>query len=79
MRAVIVMGLVALLWPVAAGAQGAPATPARGKDITKDEYVERAKQRAAKRFEKADTNHDGVLSAEERRAARGKRKTAAPQ
>jgi hypothetical protein len=54
----------------------------RGGDITKAEYieraVERAKRAAEKRFDKLDANHDGVLSADERgaaRAARSKRKS----
>jgi hypothetical protein len=54
----------------------------RGGDITKAEYIEkavtRAKYAAEKRFDKLDANHDGVLSADERgaaRAARAKRKS----
>jgi hypothetical protein len=54
----------------------------RGGDITKAEYieraVERAKRAAEKRFDKLDANRDGVLSADERgaaRAARSKRKS----
>lgn len=85
MRAILVVGLCALLCPAAAMAQTAPAAPAttapatpraastRGGDITKEQYiehaVERAKRAAEKRFDRMDTNHDGVLSAEERRAA----------
>ena len=87
MRAVLVVGLLVSLCPVVARAQGAapssPETPpssasppsARGgRDITRDEYIERAKRNAEKRFNKLDTNHDGVLTAEERRAGRAKRK-----
>jgi hypothetical protein len=44
-----------------------------GRDITRDEFVERAKVRAEKRFDQMDTNHDGILTAEERRAFRTKR------
>jgi hypothetical protein len=80
MRAVFILGLVVLLIPAAAGAQSDNAkTKSSGGSITKegsitkDEYVDRAKQRAAKRFDKLDTNHDGVLSADERRAARRKK------
>jgi hypothetical protein len=58
------------------------AARARGGDISRAEYiqkaVERAKRAAEKRFDKLDLNHDGVLSAEERgaaRAARAKRKS----
>jgi hypothetical protein len=58
------------------------AVRARGGDITRAEYieraVERAKRAAEKRFDKLDANHDGVLSADERgaaRAARSKRKS----
>jgi len=97
MRAILVVGLCALLCPPAAIAQTAPAAPAatapeapamtapkaphaastRGGDITKEEYieraVERAKRAAATRFDRLDTNHDGVLTAEERRAAHAER------
>jgi hypothetical protein len=88
MRAVVVAGLVALLCPAAAMAQGAPAVPApnaapsKGAGITRDRFIERVKERAAARFDKMDVNHDGVLSAEERRAARGtqaKRRASPPQ
>ena len=58
------------------------AARAKGGDITKAEYIEkavtRAKYAAEKRFDKLDANHDGVLSADERgaaRAARSKRKS----
>lgn len=75
MRAVVVVSLVALLCPTAALAQSASTTAAlRSNGITKDQYVERAKQRAAARFDKADTNRDGILSADEIRAARPKRR-----
>src|SRR5689334_14235514 len=81
MRAILVAILVALSLPGAAIAQSdAPANPApaaqsaprsaRGGDITKEEYVERARHAAERRFDKMDTNHDGVLTADERRAAR---------
>jgi hypothetical protein len=85
MRAILVVSLVALLSPLAALAQNAPApaspsaapAPSRGGDITRDEYiqhaVERARRAAEKRFDRMDTDHDGVLTAEERRAARAQR------
>jgi hypothetical protein len=90
MRAILVVGLLALLCPAAALAQAAPtpATPStasaragaaatRGGDITRDQYIERAVERAKRaaeaRFDRMDTNHDGVLTAEERRAARAER------
>jgi hypothetical protein len=50
-----------------------PRAPARGGDITKDEYIERARRAAERRFDKMDANHDGVLTADERRAAREER------
>lgn len=96
MRAVLVVSLLALFCPAAALAQTAPAPsnasatprapPTKGGDITKDQYieraVERAKRAAATRFDRMDANHDGVLSAEERRGARAERaqrRGAAPQ
>ena len=96
MRAVLVVSLAVLIAPMAALAQTTPAPsaatatprspPARGGGITRDQYieraVERAKRAAEKRFDKLDVNHDGVLSAEERgaaRAARAKRKSSTSQ
>ena len=90
MRASLVVSLIVLLCPTAVLAQTVPATlpstaspPAaeaphaarnQGRDITRDEYVERAKRAAEKRFDRMDTNHDGVLTLEERRASRPKRR-----
>lgn len=88
MRPILVVSLVALLSPATAVAQTAPAstTPAgpsavrtRGGDITRDEYIDRAKRAAEKRFDRMDANHDGVLTAEERRAARAQRHATPPQ
>ena len=87
MRVIVVAGLLALTFPVAAIAQTAAPSPspsaapsarsARGADITRDEYIERAVERAKRaaeaRFDRLDTNHDGVLTADERRAAREER------
>ena len=88
MRAVLVVGLCALLCPMvalgqtaAAPASTAPATPgaasSRTGDITRDQYIEHAVERARRaaeaRFDRMDTDHDGVLSAAERRAARTER------
>ena len=74
MRVAFVVGLVTLLFPIAAGAQSGNAkATSSGGSITKEDYVERAKQRATARFDKLDTNHDGVLTSDERRAGRRKR------
>ncbi len=103
MRALLVVGLCALLGPAAALAQTAPSTtpappaappptaapsaaPAspgststRGGDITREEYVQRAVDRARRaaeaRFDRMDANHDGILTAEERRAYRAQRRS----
>lgn len=85
MRAVLVAILVALSLPAFAQTTG-PANPApsattgattaripRGGDITRDEYIERARRAAERRFDRMDTNHDGILTADERRAARDER------
>ena len=77
MRAVLIAVLLALSFPALAQSDNstgsAPAARSRGRDITKDEYVERARRAAERRFDKMDTNHDGVLTANERRAARDER------
>jgi hypothetical protein len=77
MRAVLLAILLALSLPAfaqtPAPSSGGPAARTRGGDITKDEYVERAKRAAERRFDKMDLNHDGVLTADERRAAREQR------
>jgi hypothetical protein len=79
MRALVLVTMLALFCPAAAMAQSPPpaapakATPVtkasakRGGDITRDEYIERAKESAGKRFDKMDTEHKGVLTAEDRR------------
>lgn len=69
MRAVLIAMLVVLSVPALAQ----PGGRSRGGDITKEEYVERAKRAAERRFDRLDLNHDGVLSADERRAAREER------
>ncbi len=89
MRAVLAVGLCALLYPAAVLAQTAPApaapsaAPTRGGDITRDQYiehaVERAKRAAEARFDRMDTDHDGVLTAAERRAERAQRRAAPSQ
>ncbi len=98
MRTILVVSLVALLGLPAALAQTTPApapspapatpssAPVRGGDVTRDQFIERALERARraaeKRFDQLDTNHDGILSAEERqaaRAARAQQRAAPPQ
>jgi hypothetical protein len=94
MRATVVVSLLALLCPAVALAQAQPAAvtapaaapppaattpaPKRGADITRDAYIERAKHAAEKRFDRMDADHDGVLTGDERRAARTKRATPHP-
>ena len=52
----------------------APSTPTGSGGITRDQFTERAKDRAAQRagtrFDQMDTNHDGVLDRTEIRAWR---------
>jgi hypothetical protein len=85
MRAVLAAILIAFSLPAFAQTP-APANPApsatmeattaripRGGAITRDEYIERARRAAERRFDRMDTNHDGVLTADERRAAREER------
>jgi len=83
----VLLAMVLLSLPAGAIAQTAPTSsppgtatspaPAartpRGGDITKEDYVERARRAAERRFDRMDTNHDGILTAEERRAAREER------
>lgn len=88
MRAVLVAILVTLTLPAMAQSPAptspaetgtAPAARTRGGDITKEEYVERAKRAAERRFDQMDLNHDGVLTADERRAYRSQRRAARSQ
>jgi hypothetical protein len=59
--------------PAATPATAAPAARRRGGDITKEEYIERAKRAAERRFDRMDLNHDGILTADERRSVREQR------
>ena len=85
MRSTIFAALVALSFlPATAFAQTAPQTaaavdsaapaPMGGGGITRDQFIERAKDRAAQRagarFDQMDTDHDGVLDRAEIRAWR---------
>jgi hypothetical protein len=74
MRTLIFASLLLVLCPAMSAAQSpAPGAAASG-GITKERYLEQAKDRAAKRFDRMDSNHDGVLTAGERRAARPKKR-----
>ena len=74
MRAAIVLGCVVVLFPAVAGAQSDGSKEAgSGRNVTKEQYMEQAKQRAAKRFDKLDTNHDGILSSDELKTGRRKK------
>ncbi|MGE5268621.1 MAG: hypothetical protein ACM3JG_02990 [Thiohalocapsa sp.] len=87
MRSALAAGLLALFSPAVALAQtpvppapaapsaqeAAPAARSRGGDITRDVYIERARRNAERRFDRMDTNHDGILTPDERRAARTRR------
>jgi len=87
MRSTIFVALVALsLLPATSFAQTAPQTaaiesaapapaaPTANGGITRDQFIERAKDRAAQRagarFDQMDTDHDGVLDRAEIRAWR---------
>jgi hypothetical protein len=82
MRVMMVAAMLTLFCPVAAMAQSTPpaaaakaaaaatTAPRRGGDITRDQYIERAKENAAKRFDRMDSDHDGVLTEAERHAYR---------
>jgi len=49
--------------------------PAPAGNLTREQYIQRAEQRAARRagarFDRMDTDHDGVLEPAERQAWRG--------
>jgi hypothetical protein len=85
MRAVFFATMLAVLAPFPVVAQTATSTapaapkPARGGDIARSEYIEhavdRARKAAAARFDRMDANHDGILTADERRAARASRRS----
>jgi hypothetical protein len=87
MRSTMILALVALsLLPAASRAQTAPQTaaiestapapsaPTGSGGITRDQFIEHAKdravQRAGARFDQMDTDHDGVLDRAEIRAWR---------
>lgn len=71
---IVLVSLLALLCPAVAMAQSnAPNAASRSEGVTKTQYLDRVKERAEKRFDKLDANHDGVLTAEERRNARKKK------
>lgn len=78
----VAIGLILILSlaPGAALAQGAPPGPSgpppasapplpRGS-VTRDTFVKRAAERAGVLFDQMDTNHDGILTPDERRAWR---------
>jgi hypothetical protein len=88
MRSAVIVALVALsLAAAAALAQtapqiaaaestaAAPPAPTGSGGITRDQFIQRAKdragQRAATRFDQMDADHDGVLDRAEMRAWRG--------
>lgn len=62
-----------------AAPEAKPPAHGRGGNITRDEYIERAKRNAEKRFDRMDTDHDGILTPEERAAARGNRRSSKSQ
>ena len=87
MRSTAVFALLALsLLPVTALAQAsqqaaappiwtsASPAPSSSGGLTREQYIQRAEQRAARRaaaqFDRMDTDHDGVLEPSERRAWR---------
>jgi Skp family chaperone for outer membrane proteins len=87
MRSAIFVALVSLsLLPATSFAQSAPQTaaiesavaapaaPTGSGGVTRDQFIERAKERAAQRagarFDQMDTDHDGVLDRAELRAWR---------
>jgi hypothetical protein len=63
----------------AAAPEAKPQPHARGGNITRDEYIERAKRNAEKRFDRMDADHDGILTPEERAAARATRRSSKSQ
>ena len=65
--------------PPPANAPAEPGMRRGGRDLTRAEFIERAKRSAERRFDRMDTNHDGVVTMEERRAFRAKRRGAEPQ
>jgi hypothetical protein len=88
MRSTAVAALFALsLLPLAALAQTSPqpatpdnsatAEPQRAGGITKEQFIQHAQDRAARRataqFDRMDTDHDGVLEPSEVRAWRNQR------
>ena len=63
---------VAILAPLAAAAQSAPPAEAGGVrgTITRSQFIQRAQDIAARRFDAIDVNHSGVLTRDQIRAWR---------
>jgi hypothetical protein len=93
MRSISIVALFALsLLPVTAFAQASPqpaaadssatagAAPSRVGGLTREQFIQHAEERAARRaaaqFDRIDTDHDGVLDPAEMRAWRSQRSRA---
>jgi hypothetical protein len=63
------------------GSASASPVPSRAGALTREQFIQRAEDRAAKRaaaqFDRMDTDHNGVLEPDERRAWRGQHPRAA--
>ena len=75
MRSTLIVALFGLsLLPATAQAQSDPQTAAGGGGVTREQYLQRAQDRAAQRagarFDQMDANHDGILDRTEVRAWR---------
>ena len=75
MRFLRTVSVAALGVAVLSGPVLAADAPRAGQDITKQAFLDRA----AKRFDAMDTNHDGTLTSAERKAAREKFRTEHPR
>jgi hypothetical protein len=69
------LALAAALLPALAWAQSSPppattAPSAKPDGISREDYIKRAEQQAGARFDRMDTDHDGILTREETKTYR---------
>lgn len=72
----VAAALVALGLAMAPSLASAQEAPRAGREVTREAFMARAERAAVRRFERADTDRNGVLSAAERAEDRQRRRAA---